>query len=118
MHISPYEQGNQFNHDPLRSRKLLLHKKQINELVGKSKVEGAAIVPLKMYLKDGYAKVLLGVGKGKKKYDKRNLSSKKPKATLRLLPLCMRSISIGSITTSTDKLMMKNSLGICALKHL
>ena len=77
MHISPYEQGNQFNHDPLRSRKLLLHKKQINELVGKSKVEGAAIVPLKMYLKDGYAKVLLGVGKGKKKYDKREDLKKK-----------------------------------------
>lgn len=77
MHISPYEKGNQFNHDPLRSRKLLLHKKQINELVGKSKVEGAAIVPLKMYLKDGYAKVLLGVGKGKKKYDKREDLKKK-----------------------------------------
>ena len=71
MHISPYEQGNQFNHDPVRSRKLLLHKKQINELLGKSKVQGAAIVPLKMYLKDGFAKVLIGVGKGKKNYDKR-----------------------------------------------
>lgn len=71
MHISPYEQGNQFNHDPVRSRKLLLHKKQINELIGKSKVQGAAIVPLKMYLRDGFAKVLIGVGKGKKNYDKR-----------------------------------------------
>src|SRR6476469_520791 len=59
MHISPYEQGNRFNHDPLRARKLLLHKKQINELIGTSKVQGSSIVPLKMYLKDGYAKVLL-----------------------------------------------------------
>ena len=71
MHISPYEQGNQFNHDPTRSRKLLLHKKQINELLGHSKIQGSAIIPLKMYLKDGFAKVLLGVGKGKKNYDKR-----------------------------------------------
>lgn len=71
MHISPYEQGNQFNHDPVRARKLLLHKKQINELLGHSKIQGSAIIPLKMYLKDGFAKVLLGVGKGKKNYDKR-----------------------------------------------
>ncbi len=77
MHISPYEQGNQFNHDPLRSRKLLLHKKQINGLIGESKVDGASIIPLKMYLKDGYAKVLIGVGKGKKKYDKREDLKKK-----------------------------------------
>src|SRR5690606_18204389 len=77
MHIAPYEQGNIFNHDPTRVRKLLLHKKQINELVGVSKVQGAAIIPLKMYLKDGYAKVLLGIGKGKKNYDKRQDLKKK-----------------------------------------
>ena len=77
MHIAPYEQGNIFNHDPTRVRKLLLHKKQINELIGVSKVQGAAIIPLKMYLKDGYAKVLLGVGKGKKNYDKRQDLKKK-----------------------------------------
>ena len=71
MHISPYEQGNRFNHDPLRSRKLLLHKKQISTLIGETKQEGYTIVPLKMYLKDGFAKVLIGVGKGKKDYDKR-----------------------------------------------
>lgn len=71
MHISPYEQGNIFNHDPTRSRKLLLHKKQIQELESHSKEQGVTIVPLKMYLKDGFAKVLIGVGKGKKNYDKR-----------------------------------------------
>jgi len=72
MHISPYEQGNRFNHDPLRVRKLLLHKKQIGELVGAVKRDGYTIVPLKMYIKDGYAKLLIGLGKGKKDYDKRN----------------------------------------------
>lgn len=71
MHISPYEQGNRFNHDPLRVRKLLLHKKQINELLGAVKRDGYTIVPLKMYIKDGYAKLLIGLGKGKKDYDKR-----------------------------------------------
>lgn len=71
MHISPYEQGNRYNHDPLRTRKLLLHKKQISKLIGETKEAGYSIVPLKMYIKDGYAKVLIGVAKGKKKYDKR-----------------------------------------------
>lgn len=71
MHISPYEQGNIHNHDPLRARKLLLHKKQISILVGQMKQDGYSIVPLKMYVKDGFAKVLIGVGKGKKLYDKR-----------------------------------------------
>ena len=77
MHISPYDQGNRFNHDPLRSRKLLLHKKQISTLIGRTKEQGFAIVPLKMYLKDGFAKVLIGVGKGKKDYDKREDLKKK-----------------------------------------
>lgn len=72
MHISPFEQGNRFNHDPLRERKLLLHKKQIGELVGAIKRDGYTIIPLKMYIKDGYAKLLIGLGKGKKDYDKRN----------------------------------------------
>lgn len=77
MHISPYEQGNRFNHDPLRSRKLLLHKKQISELIGDTKRDGYSIVPLKMYMKNGFAKVLIGVGKGKKDYDKRDVLKKK-----------------------------------------
>lgn len=71
MHISPYEQGNRFNHDPTRTRKLLLHRKQIDKLIGQTQQQGYSLVPIKMYIKDGFAKILLGVGKGKKKYDKR-----------------------------------------------
>jgi len=76
-HISPYEQGNQFNHDPVRERKLLLHRQQINKLIGATKQQGYSIVPLKMYLKDGFAKVLIGLAKGKKNYDKRESLKKK-----------------------------------------
>ncbi|HHW36083.1 MAG TPA: SsrA-binding protein SmpB [Bacillales bacterium] len=71
MHISPYEQGNRYNHDPLRTRKLLLHKKEIAKLLGITKEQGYSLVPLKIYLKNGYAKVLIGLAKGKKNYDKR-----------------------------------------------
>ncbi|TXL64957.1 SsrA-binding protein SmpB [Cerasibacillus terrae] len=71
MHISPYEQGNRFNHDPTRTRKLLLHRKEIDRLLGLTQQKGYALVPLKMYIKNGFAKVLLGLGKGKKQYDKR-----------------------------------------------
>lgn len=71
MHISPYEQGNRFNHDPLRPRKLLLHRAEINKLVGKIQLQGLTLVPIKMYLKKGMAKVELAVGQGKKNYDKR-----------------------------------------------
>lgn len=71
MHISPYEEGNRFNHEPLRERKLLLHKKQILKLLGTAKEKGVTLVPLKLYLKDGYAKLLIGIGRGKKNYDKR-----------------------------------------------
>ncbi|MDR1013202.1 MAG: SsrA-binding protein SmpB [Lactobacillales bacterium] len=71
VHISPYDQGNIYNHDPVRTRKLLLHKKQINKLLGEMKTRGTTLVPLKVYLKNSYAKVLLGLAKGKKQYDKR-----------------------------------------------
>ncbi|AMX82383.1 SsrA-binding protein [Geobacillus subterraneus] len=71
MHISPYEQGNRYNHDPLRTRKLLLHRREINKLIGYTKEQGYTLVPLKLYIKNGFAKVELGVAKGKKKYDKR-----------------------------------------------
>lgn len=71
VHISPYDQGNQFNHDPLRTRKLLMHKKQIFRLENEMKGSGNTLIPLKVYIKDGYAKVLIGVAKGKKNYDKR-----------------------------------------------
>mgnify|MGYP004564171823 CR=1 FL=1 len=77
MHISPYEQGNIFNHDPIRTRKLLLHKRQIQQLNYDIKRDGYTIVPLKMYIKDGYAKLLIGLGKGKKNYDKREDLKKK-----------------------------------------
>lgn len=77
MHISPYEQGNRYNHDPLRSRKLLLHNREISKLIGETKEVGYALVPLKLYLKNGYAKVLIGLAKGKKKYDKREDLKKK-----------------------------------------
>jgi SsrA-binding protein len=72
MHISPYEQGNRFNHDPLRNRKLLLHRKEISKLIGLTQQQGYSLVPLKMYIKNGVAKLLIGLGKGKKKYDKRD----------------------------------------------
>ncbi|MFC0233266.1 SsrA-binding protein SmpB [Vagococcus entomophilus] len=71
VHISPYEQGNLFNHEPLRTRKLLLHKKQIAKLTVETKNAGVTLVPLKVYIKNGYAKVLIGIAKGKKQYDKR-----------------------------------------------
>ncbi|WEG74088.1 SsrA-binding protein SmpB [Vagococcus intermedius] len=71
VHISPYEQGNLFNHEPLRTRKLLMRKKQIDRLVGETKNAGITLVPLKVYIKNGYAKVLIGIAKGKKSYDKR-----------------------------------------------
>lgn len=80
MHISPFDQGNRFNHDPLRNRKLLLHKRQINQLVGAVKRDGYTIVPLKMYIKDGYAKLLIGLGKGKKTMTNATTSVKRSKA--------------------------------------
>ena len=77
MHISPYEKGNIFNKDPLRPRKLLLHKYEINKLLGKTKVKGIAIVPLKVYFKGSLVKVEIGLAKGKKLYDKRQDIAKK-----------------------------------------
>ena len=71
MFISIYEEGNRFNHDERRERKLLLNKKEIYKLRDKTEKEGYSLVPVKLYLKDGKAKILLGVAKGKKNYDKR-----------------------------------------------
>ncbi|HEY7416515.1 MAG TPA: SsrA-binding protein SmpB [Ktedonobacteraceae bacterium] len=70
-HISPYEHGNRYNHDPLRKRKLLLHKREIKQLVGRVATKGLTLIPLKLYLKGGHAKVELGLCQGKKLYDKR-----------------------------------------------
>ena len=77
MHISPYEKGNIFNKDPLRPRKLLLHKYEINKLLGKTKEKGIAIVPLKVYFKGSLVMVEIGLAKGKKLYDKRQDIAKK-----------------------------------------
>ncbi len=71
MHISPYEKGNIFNKDPIRVRKLLMHKSEINKLIGKIKQDGLTIVPTKIYFKNSYVKVEVGICKGKKLYDKR-----------------------------------------------
>lgn len=70
-HISPFEQGNRFNHDPVRPRKLLLHKREISALHAASQQKGLSLVPLRMYWHEGRAKVEIGVGRGKKLYDKR-----------------------------------------------
>ena len=78
VHISPYEQGNSFYKlDPMRPRKLLLHKSEINKLIGKTKEKGMAIVPLKVYFSKSLVKVEIGLAKGKKLYDKRDDIAKK-----------------------------------------
>ena len=77
MHISPYEKGNIFNRDPLRPKKLLMHKAQIRKLVGQLAEKGFTLVPLQVYFKDGRAKVEIGLARGKKLYDKRQDIAKK-----------------------------------------
>ena len=71
MHISPYTHGNRYNHEPRRRRKLLLHRREIRRIYGKTREKGFALIPLKVYFKNGKAKVEIGIGKGKKLYDKR-----------------------------------------------
>ena len=71
-HIAPYEQGNQFNHEPTRTRKLLLHRREIRKLIGAVEREGLTLVPLELYFKNGKAKVVMALGKGKKLHDKRD----------------------------------------------
>lgn len=77
VHVSPYEKGNISNHEPLRTRKLLMHKGEIRRLLGKIKEKGYALIPLKFYLKRGLVKVELGLAKGKKQYDKRKALQEK-----------------------------------------
>ncbi len=77
MHISHYKEGNIFNHDETRTRKLLMHRKEILKLNNKIKLEGFTLIPLKLYFKGNYAKVLIGVAKGKKDYDKRETIKKR-----------------------------------------
>ncbi len=71
LHISHYEQGNQFNHDPTRTRKLLLHRREIRKMIGSVERQGLTLVPLELYFKQGIAKVKIALGKGKKLHDKR-----------------------------------------------
>ena len=77
MHITPYDHGNRYNVDPTRTRKLLIHKKQINKLIGATKEKGFTIVPLNLYLKEGLIKMEIALGKGKKLYDKRDTIAKR-----------------------------------------
>ena len=77
MHISPYEHGNIFNKDPLRDRKLLLQKREINKLIGLTKQKGYSLVPITLYFKGSLVKLELGIGRGKKLYDKRQELAKK-----------------------------------------
>ena len=77
MHISPYEKGNVFNKDPLRERKLLMHKKEILRLFNEVKKDGYSLIPLSVYFKDSYVKVEIGLCKGKKLYDKRETAAKR-----------------------------------------
>jgi SsrA-binding protein len=77
VHIAPYEHGNRFNHEPLRERKLLLHRDELRSLLGQAKQRGYTIVPLQMYLKHGRAKVELGLARGKREYDKRESLAKR-----------------------------------------
>ncbi|MEJ8734300.1 SsrA-binding protein SmpB [Mediterraneibacter sp. ICN-202921] len=77
MHISPYEKGNIFNKDPLRVRKLLLHRKEIDKIYGKMREKGITVVPLRVYFSDSLVKVEIGLAKGKKLYDKRDDIAKK-----------------------------------------
>jgi SsrA-binding protein len=79
-HIAPYEQANRFNHDPKRKRKLLLHKKQIRELWNNIRIKGMTVVPTRVYLKDGRAKIEIALAKGKKAYDKRAVIAKRDEA--------------------------------------
>lgn len=77
MHIPPYEQGQKRGYDPLRARKLLLHRKEISRLVGKQKEQGLALIPMRVYFAHGLAKVELGLGKGKREYEKRQSIAKR-----------------------------------------
>lgn len=79
-HIAPYEQANRFNHDPKRKRRLLLHKKQIRELWNNVRIKGMTIVPTRIYIKDGHAKIEIALAKGKKAYDKRATIAKRDEA--------------------------------------
>lgn len=77
VHISPYEQGNRFNHDPMRPRVLLMHKREIMRILGLTQTKGYTLIPTKLYLKDGRIKAEIGLAKGKKLYDKRDAAAER-----------------------------------------
>jgi SsrA-binding protein len=77
MHISPFDKGNRFNVDPTRTRKLLMHRREIDKLAGLIKMKGYTLVPLDVHLKNGFAKIQLGLARGKKLYDKRAAEAKR-----------------------------------------
>lgn len=93
MHISPYEKGNIFNKDPLRTKKLLLHKYEIDKIVGQQKLKGYTIVPLRVYFKGSLAKVEIGLARGKKLHDKRQDIAKKDMAREAQRDFKVRSLS-------------------------
>lgn len=72
MHVSPYEQGNRFNHEPIRKRKVLMHRREISRLIGLTREKGYTLIPLKLYAKKGFIKVEIALARGKKQYDKRD----------------------------------------------
>ena len=88
LHISPYEQGNQFNHDPTRTRKLLLHGREVRRLIGSVERQGLTLVALELYFKGSHAKVRIGLGKGKKVHDKRETI--KERETMREIARAMK----------------------------
>lgn len=77
VHISPYEQGNQFNQDPMRTRKLLMHRREIERLFGRVRLDGLTLVPTRMYFNNSKVKVEIGLAKGKKNYDKRDTEARR-----------------------------------------
>ena len=92
MHISPYEHGNIFNKDPLRNRKLLLNRKEINKLIGLTKQKGYSLIPISLYFKGSFVKLELGIGQGKKLYDKRQDLAKKDAQRQIAINLKMRQV--------------------------
>ena len=89
MHISPYEHGNIFNKDPLRTRKLLLNKREINKLIGSVQQKGYSLIPTKLYFKNRFVKLEFGIGKGKKLYDKREDMAKKD--AMRIIEIALKN---------------------------
>ena len=112
MNITPYEKGNIFNKDPLRPKKLLLHKNQINKLTGELTIKGYTLVPLQVYLKEGKVKMEIGLGKGKKNFDKRDSIAKKDQIRDAQKEFKNKNLTHGLVKVSTGILkLVKLSAG-------